>query len=133
MKSSNKIILCLMALLMIAGCASTKITGRDEIVTGKLPRPNTIWVYEFAATPADVPTVAPIAARKRRRESPLERSMRYSLWRQETSRAPLYHASRAPQNQGGDAPPMAWPRRNPLEWPSLTPQLVRVFIMPGYS
>ena len=61
MKSGNKIILCLMALLMIAGCASTKITGRDEIVTGKLPRPNTIWVYDFAATPADVPDESALA------------------------------------------------------------------------
>ena len=61
MKSGNKIILCLLALLMIAGCASTKITGRDEIVTGKLPRPYTIWVYDFAATPADVPDESALA------------------------------------------------------------------------
>ena len=54
MKSCNKIGLYLLALLVIAGCASTKVTSRDEIATGKLPRPNTIWVYDFAATPADV-------------------------------------------------------------------------------
>ena len=43
-----------MVLLVIAGCASTKVTSRDEAAVGKLPRPNTIWVYDFAATPADV-------------------------------------------------------------------------------
>lgn len=55
MKSFNKIVGCLVALLVMTGCASTKITSRDEIVTGKLPRPDTIWVHDFAATPADVP------------------------------------------------------------------------------
>ena len=29
--------------------------SRDELVTAKIPRPNTIWVHDFAATPADVP------------------------------------------------------------------------------
>ena len=70
MKSGNKIILCLMALLMIAGCASTKITGRDEIVTGKLPRPNTIWVYDFAATPADVPDESALAGKHSEHSTP---------------------------------------------------------------
>ena len=55
MKSCNQIVLCLLALLVIAGCASTKITSRDESTIGKLPRPAHIWVYDFAATPADVP------------------------------------------------------------------------------
>ncbi|MDH3820678.1 MAG: DUF4410 domain-containing protein [Gammaproteobacteria bacterium] len=50
-----------MALLVIAGCASTKVTSRDEAAVGKLPRPNTIWVYDFAATPADVPEESALA------------------------------------------------------------------------
>jgi hypothetical protein len=49
------LILSLAALLVIVGCAKTKITERDQVVTGKLPRPTTIWVYDFAATPADLP------------------------------------------------------------------------------
>jgi hypothetical protein len=48
-------ILSLAALLVLTGCAKTKITDRDEIVTGQLPRPTTIWVYNFAATPEDLP------------------------------------------------------------------------------
>lgn len=55
MKSLNRIALYLFALLFVAGCASTNITSRDQVVSGELPRPNTIWVYDFAATPADVP------------------------------------------------------------------------------
>ena len=61
MKSRNHILLCLAALLVIAGCASTKVTERDEMVTGQIPRPNTIWVHNFAATPADVPDESALA------------------------------------------------------------------------
>ena len=61
MKAYRQIVLCLLALLMAAGCASTKITQRDEIVTGKIPRPDTIWVRDFAATPDDVPQESVLA------------------------------------------------------------------------
>lgn len=47
--------LSLAVLLVIGGCAKTSITERNQVVTGKLPRPTTIWVYDFAATPADLP------------------------------------------------------------------------------
>lgn len=46
---------CLFLMAVAAGCASTKITDRDQLVSGPLPRPAHIWVYDFAATPADVP------------------------------------------------------------------------------
>jgi len=46
---------CLFAVLVFTGCASTKVIDREELVTGPLPRPGTIWVYDFAATAADVP------------------------------------------------------------------------------
>jgi hypothetical protein len=42
-------------MVVAAGCASTKVTDRQELVTGQLPRPDHIWVYDFAATAADVP------------------------------------------------------------------------------
>ena len=44
----------LLAMAVVAGCASTKVTSRDEIVKGKIARPATIWVYDFAATLSDV-------------------------------------------------------------------------------
>jgi hypothetical protein len=55
MNFRNHFVMYLFTLLIISGCASTKMTSRDELVTGEIPRPNTIWVHDFAATPADVP------------------------------------------------------------------------------
>jgi hypothetical protein len=46
---------CLIALAMTAGCASTKVSNRQQMVSGNLPRPAQIWVYPFAATSADIP------------------------------------------------------------------------------
>jgi len=70
MNSSNNIVLCLVALLVIAGCASTKVTGRDELVTGMIPRPNTIWVHDFAATPAGVPDESALAGQDLEHSTP---------------------------------------------------------------
>jgi len=70
MKTFNRILLCLLALLIIAGCASTKVTSRDEAAVGKLPRPNTIWVYDFAATPADVPDESALAGKHSENSTP---------------------------------------------------------------
>jgi hypothetical protein len=58
MKENRKITTiaaCLFVIILVAGCAKTIITNRDELVTGPISRPNHIWVYNFAATPADVP------------------------------------------------------------------------------
>lgn len=44
-----------LAAVFLAGCASTKVSNRQELVTGPLPRPNMIWVNDFAATPDQVP------------------------------------------------------------------------------
>jgi len=70
MKSYNKIGLYLLSLLVVAGCASTKVTSRDEAAVGKLPRPNTIWVYDFAATPADVPDESALAGQHSEHSTP---------------------------------------------------------------
>jgi uncharacterized protein DUF4410 len=47
--------------IVLAGCASTKITQREQLVTGPIPRPNTIWVYDFAATAAEIPANSALA------------------------------------------------------------------------
>jgi len=49
------IVSCLFAMALFTGCASTKVSSRQQLVYGSLPRPNHIWVYDFAATPDDVP------------------------------------------------------------------------------
>jgi hypothetical protein len=56
MKSITRYVFCVLALTVAAGCASTDIVGREEYRGGKIPRPAHIWVYDFAATPAEVPT-----------------------------------------------------------------------------
>ena len=47
--------------VMLTGCASTKVTNREQLVTGKIPRPATIWVCDFAASAADVPAESVLA------------------------------------------------------------------------
>jgi len=46
---------CLFAILMTAGCASTEMTRQETFFTGQLQWPGNILVYDFAATPAEVP------------------------------------------------------------------------------
>jgi hypothetical protein len=52
---------CLFALLLLSGCASTKVTDRKILVTEKLPRPAHVWVYNFADTSAEVPEPSALA------------------------------------------------------------------------
>ena len=51
MKSFNRIIPCLLVLVVIAGCAKTKLTDREIYAYTQIPRPERIWVYDFAASP----------------------------------------------------------------------------------
>jgi hypothetical protein len=48
---------------MLTGCASTKATNREILVTEKLPRPEHIWVYDFTSSPSDVPAESVLAGR----------------------------------------------------------------------
>jgi hypothetical protein len=44
MRSRSLIISGLFALVVVAACASTKVTKRQQLVTGPLPRPDHILV-----------------------------------------------------------------------------------------
>jgi hypothetical protein len=55
MKSPRRLVSYLLVLIIASGCASTKITDRQEYEGRKLPRPDHIWVYDFAATSTDLP------------------------------------------------------------------------------
>jgi hypothetical protein len=61
MKPFQHITACLFALVVAAGCASTKVTDRQQLVTERLPRPDHILVYDFVATPTDVPAESALA------------------------------------------------------------------------
>lgn len=49
---------------LLAGCASTKVTNREQLVTGPIPKPGNILVYDFVATPSDVPSDSALAGEK---------------------------------------------------------------------
>jgi hypothetical protein len=53
---------CLVAVVMVSGCAPTKVSEREILVTEKVPRPDHILIHDFAATPADVPADSSLAA-----------------------------------------------------------------------
>jgi hypothetical protein len=61
MKSSSRIVLCLLAIVVGAGCASTNVTQQTPMSSPGLARPNQIWVYNFVASPADMPADSSIS------------------------------------------------------------------------
>jgi hypothetical protein len=62
MKNVFKLIsVALISLCLTIGCATSNVTSRQQLVSGQLPRPSNIWVYDFAATPADVPAESSLA------------------------------------------------------------------------
>ena len=49
------IAISLTVLLMMVGCASTKISDREQLIFADIPRPGNILVYDFAASADDLP------------------------------------------------------------------------------
>jgi len=49
--------------IFLMGCASTKLIDRQKLVNEKLPPPDHILVYDFAATPADIPSDSSLAGK----------------------------------------------------------------------
>ena len=61
----------LLASLVVAGCASSDVTGRRSYVEDeKIARPGRIIVHNFAATADDIPADAAVAGRYERRDTP---------------------------------------------------------------
>jgi len=55
---------CAFIMMLATGCASTKTIHSQQFITGKLPWPSCIWIYDFAATAAELPTNSVSAAEK---------------------------------------------------------------------
>jgi hypothetical protein len=70
MKMRRHIVLILVALLALAGCAKTQLSDRQEYAGGKLPRPEHILVYDFAATAADLSDDSALAGRISEHDTP---------------------------------------------------------------
>lgn len=68
-KKTPAIVAGLFALAFLAGCASTKVSNQ-QLVYGKLPRPDNILVYDFVATRGDVPEDSSIAGAYSGHETP---------------------------------------------------------------
>lgn len=62
MRSNSRIVLCLLAVFVGAGCASTNVTQQTPMSSPGLARPNRIWVYNFVANPADMPADSSIGS-----------------------------------------------------------------------
>jgi hypothetical protein len=54
MRTFSRTLLCLLGLILVAGCASTSVTQTSMANKG-MARPNRIWVYSFVTDPADMP------------------------------------------------------------------------------
>lgn len=50
------LVVSMLTLAVIAGCASTKVTNRENLVSEQLPHPAHIWVYDFVSSAADIPS-----------------------------------------------------------------------------
>lgn len=68
--SHKHVVSCLFVLVLLTGCASTKVSERHEYKGGKIPYPGHIWVYDFAATSAEVPAGSVLAGQHREHETP---------------------------------------------------------------
>lgn len=61
MKNSRSITSCALGLALLAGCASSEVTQRQSLAAQEMiDRPGRIIVYDFSATPADIPATAAI-------------------------------------------------------------------------
>jgi len=72
MNSRSRIVIVMSVFaLVVAGCASTKVTNRQMYEGGKLARPNNIWVYDFVATPDGVPADSALAGQYAEPDKPM--------------------------------------------------------------
>ncbi len=55
----------LFAVAVLAGCSTTVVSGRQQLVTEKLARPTTIWVTDFTAIPNQLPIDSAIPSEHR--------------------------------------------------------------------
>jgi Domain of unknown function (DUF4410) len=55
--------LCLLVLVLAVGCASTEVTKQSMMSAEEIARPDRIYVYPFASTPADIPSWSAAAGR----------------------------------------------------------------------
>jgi uncharacterized protein DUF4410 len=70
MGSGFRVLQLCVGVVVLTGCATTNVTQRDIRVTEKIPRPNRILVYDFSASPADVPPESALAGQYDTQQAP---------------------------------------------------------------
>lgn len=70
MITAKHVVLSIIVVGLLTGCASTKVQDRQEYRGGKVPRPAHIWVHDFAATSAEVPANSALAGQHREHAKP---------------------------------------------------------------
>lgn len=70
MRSHSQGVLAFLLVIVVAGCASTKVTDGEILVTGKIARPDRILVSDFVATPAEVPHDSALAGKHGQASTP---------------------------------------------------------------
>ena len=64
-------LLCFSVVLAtLSACANTEVTNREEFVTGRVPRPDHIYVRDFVASPEDLPPDSALAGQVAAGSSP---------------------------------------------------------------
>jgi hypothetical protein len=74
-RTRNSQLACLLGALFLAGCASTDVTSSHRLVYERLPRPNHIFVYDFGASPSDVPSDSSLAGQPTTYTPPTEQEL----------------------------------------------------------
>ena len=87
MKALTRLAAPMLALALLAGCVSTKVTSDHPYTGPPIPRPNRIIVDEFDSTPGFVPGESVLAAEA---TAPMPQS----------ARRPRSAASSAPRSRG---------------------------------
>jgi hypothetical protein len=62
MKSRSRTVSIFFSLVVLTGCAATKVTQQTPMVSPELARPDRIWVYDFIADPAKIPADSSLSA-----------------------------------------------------------------------
>ena len=71
MKRLSLVVVSLLALAVLAGCASNDTTARrSDVADEESARPGRIIVHDIAATPDDIPANAAVAGRYDQRDTP---------------------------------------------------------------
>lgn len=115
MKLFGTAAMCLLGCAVLVGCATSEITSGQYNVAGeRIPRPGHVIVYDFRATPADIPATSAITGSYSLRQTPqtveevqlgreLGSQVAYSLAREILNMGmPAQRAGHGPPPQIGD-------------------------------